>query len=219
VRRAASSSARPPTDRQALALEQRPPESFSADSEDSWSDALTELVPDLPDDLLARVLHMAERISKMPQKIRLVATLGRRMPADPLQDLLEPYLSYQPGSQSLAEQLVNEVFVPSIELASAADAARIWDRVMEITQSINECNRRGRVLRAIAPLAEKPFAAASRATLYRLWSETLHLAMNKNRKYLLGAVQFLAKLIAVLGGPKAAADTYRAIDQVGQRWP
>ena len=61
----------------------------------------------------------------------------------------------------------------------------------------------------------------SPGTLYPLWYATLQLAATRTRKDLLIDLRALVPVLAALGGAEAVAvaETFRAIQDVGQWWP
>ena len=74
---------------------------------------------------------------------------------------------------------------------------------------------RSRVLRRLAPR----LSALPVPTLDRLWRETLHVLASRTRPDLLADLRTLELVIAALGGSEAAAETFRAIQDVGRWWP
>jgi hypothetical protein len=70
-------------------------------------------------------------------------------------------------------------------------------------------------LEALAPR----LAALASAQGHLLWCETLHVLASNSRDELLSDLRALSPVIVSLGGPEAAAETIRAIEDVGRWWP
>ena len=72
--------------------------------------------------------------------------------------------------------------------------------------------------KALAGLASR-LAALPRPALYPLWDETLQVLARRTRVDLLADLRALEPIIVTLGGVKAVAETFRAIQDVGRWWP
>lgn len=74
---------------------------------------------------------------------------------------------------------------------------------------------RAEALGALAP----HLAGLPRDRLYPLWRETLPLLAARTRRDLLSDLPALLPVILRLGGEAAVAETFRAVQFVGERWP
>jgi hypothetical protein len=86
---------------------------------------------------------------------------------------------------------------------------------LAVSRGLGDEGERAEVLEAlVARLANLPLAH-----LPAYWREALRASAAETRQHLLQDLPVLAPLIAELGGPEAAAETFRAIQDVGRWWP
>jgi hypothetical protein len=88
-------------------------------------------------------------------------------------------------------------------------------QALEAARAIKQEGSRSEALAALtARLATRPTAS-----LYPLWSRTLPVLASRTRRALLADLRGFLPVILRLAGPQAAADIFRAIQDVGQWWP
>ena len=86
---------------------------------------------------------------------------------------------------------------------------------LTVAREIKNEGRRAEVLAGLAPhLAQLPCQ-----DLYPLWQETLPILAARTRQHLLADLRALSPVIATLGGARAVAETFHAIQDVGRWWP
>ena len=92
---------------------------------------------------------------------------------------------------------------------------RALGEALEAARAIGNEGSRSQALAALAP----QLAELTPATLSPLWSRTLRLLATRTRRDLLRDLIALVPVLAALGGAEAAAETFRAIQDVGRWWP
>ena len=189
-------------------LEEAVTEALAIQNEYTRAEALAGLVPYLPEPLQAQTLNRAlEAVRRLEASWQSVYLMR-----------LMPYISKEQKEEVLAPVLqwhdihLLTHLLPHLE-------GELWERtvsealLLALEVGLEDERARGFTELARGP-AELPFTQ-----LEPLWRRSLSILASGTRWDLLSGLCALAPVIASLGGPEAAAETFHAIQDVGRWWP
>jgi hypothetical protein len=189
-------------------LEETVTEARAIQNDYARAEALAGLVSYLPEPLkaqtLKRTLETVRRLETSYQAVYLVP--------------LVPYMSEAQKEEVLAAALEwhdIQLLTHLIPHLAGSLQERAVIEALPLALNVGLEDKRARIFEDLAPdLAELPAPQ-----LEPLWHRTLFVLASGTRWNLLSDLKALAPVIASLGGPEAATEVYRAIQDVGRWWP
>jgi len=169
------------------------PEALTVAHQIRWpklkAEALVRLLPHLPDPMRPQVLAGA---------LAEAQTIGDEKHRTTAQDRLQTHLQPRPDDH---DQETGQPEQLTMELTTALAIDHAHTREVQL-----------------ADLASR-LVTLSSSQLHCLWCEALPVLAARSRRNLLSDLRALAPVIVFLDGPDAAAETFRAIRDVGRWWP
>jgi hypothetical protein len=203
--------------------------------------ALAELAPHLPESLLWDALMITRAICIKEYRARALAELAPHLPESEREVVLGEALA---AAQGILDE--HDRMETLTELAPYLPELLLRDALVT-TRAIRDKKYRARALAGLAPYLTEPLlrealaiartlqdefetpellarlvrhiVVRSSITFSPLWCDMLHALACLTRGNLLSCLRDLDSTIVTLGGPEAAAETVRAIQDVGGWWP